>query len=217
LKGEIKVKNLDKFIVGVLVAFSGLLIGNMVYHGVPYQIRLLLVFIMGTSIWGKIVFHNHPILRFLMNATYLVVVVLSIIAVAIHRRDEVGQTEKTDTKLTTIQEQFISQSTMTVRPMDGVGIVVSVDSEITSGVYEVGVAYSIKGAENLLFGSAVYIGQKPKKNEEVDLIRIEQSGSDPYEKRNGQRSSFILVSPRVVKVDLKNDPYPGMQREEVEK
>jgi len=145
---------------------------------------------------------------------YCIFVLMAFMAPSTIKRYNYYAPKEARSNLTPIQEQFISQSTMTAHSINNTYSVLSVGKELAPGLHEVKVATGSGKNERMVIFSALYFGEV-KGGEEVDLIRIEQSGSDPYEKLNGQRSSFILASPRVVKVDLKNDPYPGMQREEV--
>lgn len=203
-------KDKDKFIIGVMVAFSGLLVGLMV-GVVPYQIRLLLTVVMAVSIWGKISLYNSPAQRFFMNVLYFVVAGLSVIVIGTHRNIK-GETNN----LTPIQERFVSQSTMTAHSMNSTYSVLSVGKELAPRLHEVKVYTGGGKNQRLVIFSALYFGEV-KGGEEVDLIRIEQSNFEPYETAGGRPMWFFLAQPRTLRVDLKNDPYPGMQREEVEK
>jgi hypothetical protein len=187
----------------------------MIITDVPTKVTVLLATLMAMSlIFSVVTTTDQSFGKKTMFSCFTVLLLIGVVFSMLWQDATRNVSKRTG--LTPIQEQFISQSTMTAHSINSTYSVLSVGKELAPGLHEVKVSTGSGKNERMVIFSALYCG-KVKGGEEVDLIRIEQSGSDPYEKLNGQRSSFLLANPRVVKVDLKNDPYPGMQREEVER
>jgi hypothetical protein len=86
-----------------------------------------------------------------------------------------------------------SESILTTEPIDSVVTLSSVERKLEYGLYEVRVAYSLDGAWSTSFDTAIYVGENPRKSEEVELIKVGQSAVSPD---TNNHSWLLLARPR---------------------
>lgn len=189
-------------------------IAVMIAVDVPTKVTVFMATMMALSLIFAVATTTDSIGKKMMFACFTVLLLAGVIFGIFWQ--ETTQNMSEGTGLTPIQERFVSQSTITAHSMNSTYSVLSVGKELAPGLHEVKVATGSGKNERMVIFSALYFGEV-KGGEDVDLIRIEQSNFEPYETSGGRPMWFFLAQPRTLRVDLKNDPYPGMQREEVER